>query len=616
MLTRLCRFLPLRQPPHPNPNLPPVRSRGQVIVIFAVSLVTLLLFVGLAIDAGMVYVSYGQLKRAVDSASVAAATNFKRNKSLAEMEAAALETLVLHNVNVDPSVLELEVRVCDADSDGIRDAALETEEPDFFHTCPDTTLDSPRKLIWVEAQQRTPLYFLTLIGFRSINLRTHATAEAAAVDLILVVDVSESMVQECKTFVGSDCVEWKSPGYSSTVAADYDPQALGNCNYNNLNDCHPLREAKDAAKDLVNSLYEGYDRVSVITFSTTAQVRVPLTAGDLTTAGKTAVLNNIDAIAPHDDPPFDRMWSLWADYHKFNPAYPDDRDGDGADYDPAAYCDYSVNAWWDTAHGNVPCDLDDKYDAFNWDEDENELFTDEDQTIAEDWMTDRGENDRFALVSTCTGCAMRMAANQLKQNGRPGAVWVIVFLSDGAANMSDTPLTGGTDPDTGDPVIPWEYPNGFCTQNYWGSNCFDTDLTPRYCLDETADTCPPNTTWEPRDRDTSRYSVYDYALDMIDETALTVVRSYNNLDPNYNQNEPIGNDVAIYAIGLGDAISYGESLLRYMAAVGDDGDRNTNPCALTTAKRSCGNYYYAATGADLLPIFEDIASRIYTRITQ
>ena len=37
----------------------------------AAALVALLLFVGLAVDAGMTYVAYGQLKRAVDSAAVA-----------------------------------------------------------------------------------------------------------------------------------------------------------------------------------------------------------------------------------------------------------------------------------------------------------------------------------------------------------------------------------------------------------------------------------------------------------------------------------------------------------------------------------------------------------------
>ncbi len=110
-------------------------------------------------------------------------------------------------------------------------------------------------------------------------------------------------------------------------------------------------------------------------------------------------------------------------------------------------------------------------------------------------------------------------------------------------------------------------------------------------------------------------------MDMVDEAALTVVRNAaNGSDPNYNPKEPMANDIAIYSIGLGPAISYGENLLRYMAAVGDDGDRNTDQCTNSfgvpvASKTSCGQYFYAAVGDDLLPIFDNIASRIYTKIT-
>ena len=48
-------------------------NKGQIIAVFAVSLLALLFFVGLALDAGSVYVTYGSLKRTVDSASIAAA---------------------------------------------------------------------------------------------------------------------------------------------------------------------------------------------------------------------------------------------------------------------------------------------------------------------------------------------------------------------------------------------------------------------------------------------------------------------------------------------------------------------------------------------------------------
>ena len=74
--------------------------------------------------------------------------------------------------------------------------------------------------------------------------------------------------------------------------------------------------------------------------------------------------------------------------------------------------------------------------------------------------------------------------------------------------------------------------------------------------------------------------------------------------------------VAIYSIGLGPAISYGETILRYMATVGDDGDRVTTQCAAALPKQSCGQYYFAKTGEDLRPIFDNIASRIYTKITR
>jgi len=50
--------------------------------------------------------------------------------------------------------------------------------------------------------------------------------------------------------------------------------------------------------------------------------------------------------------------------------------------------------------------------------------------------------------------------------------------------------------------------------------------------------------------------------------------------------------------------------------VGDDGDRTTDPCSTAAANTSCGQYYFAPSGAHLRTIFEDIAARIYTRISQ
>jgi hypothetical protein len=66
-----------------------------------------------------------------------------------------------------------------------------------------------------------------------------------------------------------------------------------------------------------------------------------------------------------------------------------------------------------------------------------------------------------------------------------------------------------------------------------------------------------------------------------------------------------------------DARAYGAELLRYIAAVGDDGDPTTNPeCVGRAYTVSCGNYYFAPQGSALNKVFEDIASRIFTRLHQ
>ena len=56
--------------------------------------------------------------------------------------------------------------------------------------------EAPKKLVWIEATQKAPLYFLSLLGFGSINLETNAISEAAPLDLVIVLDVSESMGNE------------------------------------------------------------------------------------------------------------------------------------------------------------------------------------------------------------------------------------------------------------------------------------------------------------------------------------------------------------------------------------------------------------------------------------
>ncbi len=103
---------------------------GQSLVILAISFLVLLFFIGLVTDAASVYISYTQLKRAVDAASVAAANNVKITTPGEDPEvrkqkvtAAAREMLSLHNIS---DLSSLEVYLCD-DAD---------KPADFASMCP------------------------------------------------------------------------------------------------------------------------------------------------------------------------------------------------------------------------------------------------------------------------------------------------------------------------------------------------------------------------------------------------------------------------------------------------------------------------------------------------
>ena len=675
---------PLKMNTDPRqPHTP--RTQGQVLVIFAVSLVALLLFIGLAVDAGSLYLTYDQLKRAVDASAVSAANDFKRGVDINQMTTGAEEVLKLHNVDLDQTTLQ--VYTCESDPN------LSTDVPTFYNLCPQGS-ESKRKLVWVQATEKAPLYFLTLLGVPPVSLTTNSISEAAPIDLVIVLDTSSSMAG-AQDASGHNL----TPGYGD----GYNPDAAGACNSNNT--CYPLRYAKDAAKTLIDKgLYQNYDRVAVVTFAQKGTVVQDLTY-TLGQGGTGGAETTIDTqVKLHYDPPFNKLWANWTwvdpatskSYYLFNPVNPEDRNGDGSDTDNTAFTtqngsfpvcagypdpepadagtnpnplyancclpnlpsrgpgdhpdrwDYTKNPFgW----GGVPCDDNGVNDSYNWSLNTNGQGPYDkvnDPGLANAWKTSH-PGETLSPLSTCSGCGIRIASNILKSEGRPTAVWLMVFLSDGGANMSDTPAT---DLALFPGALQTAYPNGFCSgvmgtdgtmrrtagaidpKGLWYDGCVDPDIHTRECINASQSTCPNSyttganhwtTVYDAANNDTTgtanmAYSPLDYALDMTDQAALTVVKPPTGANAAYyNTSELIGNDIAIYSVGLGAAgYSDGEKLLRYMAAVGDDGDRVTDPCDRVGVgvRTSCGNYYWDDGSANALTkIFEDIASRIYTRIT-
>ena len=174
-----------RNPEKSWANLLQGEKPGQALVLLAVAFFALLAFIGLVTDVGSIYVSYTQLQRAVDAAAVSAANNIKNPASASfrtKITEAAREMLAMHRVT---GVSDLEVYLCTDDPKPAKFAAM----------CPQSG-QLPRKLAYIEATQMSPVYFLQIFGVRSFPLHASAVGETAAVDLVIVIDTSESMASE------------------------------------------------------------------------------------------------------------------------------------------------------------------------------------------------------------------------------------------------------------------------------------------------------------------------------------------------------------------------------------------------------------------------------------
>ncbi len=526
------------------------REKGQALIITAIAFMAMLAFTGLVTDAGTLYLNFTRLKRGLDAAAVAAANQI-RDSSLPAAQRKALiresarEMLLLNDIS---DIYSLEVYLCE-------DAGIPA---DFAAICP-APGEIKRKLAWIQATQNSPVYFLHLFGIGNIPITTHSVGEAASLDVVVVIDISESMASETAGF-----------------GPDFDPTAC-----NTANNCQPLRQAKDAANAMIDKFFDGYDRIAIVTYDVKATIHDPdLSTSDLLEADHTAVKSTINGIQLFDGPsPAEIM--IYGDA-RFGTVNPMDLDGDGNYFE-----------------------------------------------------------SKDIVGSTCTGCGIRVAGDILKAQGRVDSVWIIVFLSDGQTNISDLPDAT----DTYNPV-PVGYVNGFCggalSSRLWTNEpstpytwCNDSDPSTRHCGPFHADAgeCPDGAIWA--GNNTPPYDTEDYARDMIDRVAL-VYPEYNTSvgnDPLGSDEPKAGDEIAIFAIGLGKAANPpdydGEMLLRYMANIGDDNFRNPipddlsddflqDPCDPTIAppQTSCGQYYYAPSGAYLTQIFEKIAGSIFTRISQ
>lgn len=533
-------------------RLAPRKSKGQTLIIVALMFVMLMGFVGLVIDIGRVFIEMGHLRRAVDAAALAAASQFREGRDVSEMTAIAREVMYLNNV------IPTSITVDDCTTD--------------FSLC--TTIP-PRKFVHVTAGTQVNMTFLLLLGLESLPISSDAVGEAASLDVVMVIDISESMV-------------WDAPANDPMR----DPKACNDADPGGADgypgECEPFEHVKAAADRFVQRILdkpsaEEEDRLAIVTFATGWSSNHDL-GTHLRTAGWTNVSANARNIVSN-----------------LKVAEP------GECY----YEDGSLKTFWG------PCRSYDISGGFYGDYQGFECLSCRDAGDGpdphEDWST---------YTTTNIGGGLLTAGNMFAYQSRPDALWVVILLTDGMANA--------TFMDAGDIFDNFlTYPIGYCPngdQNAVFPICQDHDVNSRHRVSDPLN--PP-----------ANYDADDYARDMADFVGCMPVNSAPGC------NGMAGQGALIFAVGLGsgvlddgcrpgypgrcevgpdgdpfsagDARPYGASLMRYVASVGEDGDPASDElCDGVAYDTWCGNYYFGATGSQLDDIFEDIASRIFTRIHQ
>ncbi len=485
-------------------------QRGQILVMAALFMVVILAVIGLALDIGVIFINYGRLRRAVDAAALAAALQYTQGSTISSMKGEAEQFLLLNGVS-DPTV---DIVICNTnESDPMNQP--DNRLPDGSSICQQDLTGQYKKLVFVQASSTVELSFMKvlapIINFSTINIVAQATSEAASVDVMLVLDTSESMTYDKPPDSHPDTVTYPTnyPG------PPYDPNSEGRdpsyCNHNAntvyngdtyTGTCSPFQLVKQNAVFFVKQLYFPYDRVGIITFNQDITYNLPFTStqADIISAIEQLTVGEGQGGVKYDGTDTtceDPTHHLGAD--KLN------------------LCREYVNAPGGTY----------TYDGTN------PIYI---GFYCQSWSS---TGDPSQCGTTNTGGALLRAATEFSDDQRTDSLWVTILLTDGGADsgFSDEPGYVGTP---------------FCPTYWW--------TQAPICRNPNT----PPTRISPTD--IPHYDVMDYAMDMADALASNNVLIYtigmgqviaNQNDPgNYNKAGAVAaRSFLQYAVG-GKGVSY------------------------------------------------------------
>lgn len=683
-------------------------QRGQSILLLAFAFIALIAFVGLVTDVALLFTRYAALRRAVDAAAIAAAGQVREGTDYATVAIAAEQYIELHNLDSRSTLVE----TCETDIYQWRlglgpwegDPHPESADPwtcgpgknekcNVPNLMPETELcnwDDPRKLVRVSAQIESPTTFLALIGIPSITLETTSVSETAVLDVALVIDTSESMSKETNSTDYTRVNLSYGAGGSLTIrgecnttpedwAAGLDPYArerwAGCCNDPGTGQVSDGTIRRSTGGFLPNGViwhdanFNGMWDPGEDGLASSAAQSSSLTDPDdpdgfnfttlICRPFKTVKDAARQFIKQLDFVRGDRV--VLVTFDRAGVAY--DPDGDGTTFRPLLRSQQAAIETLDQKVGVMinPTGIHNRCAEY---------------IIAqEEWprwlngeLPEEPARRPFAYESvapcgnTNIGGGILAASNALTDPAdiRREAVWVMIVLSDGAANVTDRVSDASNVRDYGlYGYCPWwtfcqldgdlVWPE--CTENNPSQRemekpvCNDNDPNTRhFCID-----------WETGEPETGNvectvaghYDADDYARDMADFAGLIEVV------PGGKQ----GNFIAMFAIGFGQEVldeTTAAPLLRYIADAGDNGfinnrlqqdlreDRNPVPTypiggpypdyygqpdvceGNLHPTEQCGQYWYVsynpsnpeASLAELNDVFEEIASRLFTRLSR
>ena len=511
-------------------------QNGQSMIIIAISIVAIIGFVGLTVDVGRLFIAYGNLRKAVDAGALAAAAQFREGRGESDLLSAAKDAMSLNGVN--PTTITIEV--CDYSLPPAQRDPLLCTEP-------------KKKLVRVNATGSLDMTFLNVVGVHTITLSSSSISEAASMDVVLVIDISESMAWDAPE--GSSMRDPHQCNDPSAYPGSEDAGEYAEFPNGFPGECHPFEEVKHSASAFVKRVLDKEpgdeeDRLAIVTFANGWSGDV-----NMGTHYRTSGWTN------DQDTALDIIKNLTI-------------------FDPGVCKDSLGNIV--TYYG--PCR--------NYDSDGNFLGLYCYSCI------DSG--DLSALTSTNIGGGLRKGGQMFAYQTREDSLWVVILLTDGMANATDI--------DVSDDIEDFStYPLGYCPNDWTFPLCQDENVTTRHA------------------GSLASYDADDYARDMA------------NFVGCYPEGQAAacgsiqGQGAVIFTIGLGNGVldtsnevngqPYGTNLLRYIAAVGYDGDPASDPCTgyydnEEEWKTWCGNYYFSPEGQQLLSVFENIASRIFTRLSR